>query len=136
MRRSRNIAPTRTVLRVDSEWTDAPLTEGLVSAIRTAPTPVGVFACNDEMAFAVYRAAARIKRRIPDDVSVVGFNDEPRAATADPPLTSVRQPLRAMAARAVELVTQLRHHDDQRHERVELPSELIVRASTLPASDL
>jgi LacI family transcriptional regulator len=41
-----------------------------------------------------------------------------------------------MAARAVELVTQLRQHDDLRHERVELPSELIVRASTLPASGL
>ncbi|MGC5221756.1 LacI family DNA-binding transcriptional regulator [Micromonospora sp. DT81.3] len=127
--------PEAEVLRVDSEWTDAPLTEGLVAAIRTAPTPVGVFACNDEMAFAVYRAAARIGLKIPDDVSVVGFNDEPRAARADPPLTSVRQPLRAMAARAVELVTRLRHHDDQRHERVELPSELIVRASTLPTSD-
>jgi len=67
-------------------------------------------------------------------VSVIGFNDEPRAVAANPPLTSVRQPLRAMAARAVELIHELRLHNDNRHERVELPSELIVRGSTLPAS--
>jgi DNA-binding LacI/PurR family transcriptional regulator len=126
--------PGAPVTRVDSEWTDAPLTEQLMRALTMDVTPVGVFACNDEMAFTVYRAAARLGRRIPEDVSVIGFNDEPRAAAAQPPLTSVRQPLRAMAARAVELVHELRLHKDNRHERVELPCELIVRGSTLRRS--
>lgn len=94
-----------------------------------------VFACNDEMAFSVFRAAGQLGRDIPDDIGVVGFNDEPRAARSHPPLTSVRQPLRAMAARAVELITELRRHEDDLYERIELPSELIVRGSTRSSSD-
>ena len=124
--------PGAMVTRVNSEWTDAPLSEELLRAIAADHTPVGVFACNDEMAFSAYRAAAQLGRAIPRDVGVVGFNDEPRAASAKPPLTSVHQPLRAMAGRAVELITELRRHDEPSYQRVELPSELIVRSSTLP----
>lgn len=124
--------PDAEIIRVDSEWTDAPLTAGLMSSLSAAPHPVGVFACNDEMALSVYRAAHVLGRRIPDDILVVGFNDEPRAATATPSLTSVRQPLRAMGARAVELVHELRHRPPEQHHRVELASELIPRGSTAP----
>lgn len=123
-------APGAPIARVASEWTDAPLTEAMLRALSENRSTVGVFACNDEMAFAAYRAAAQLHRNIPDDIGVIGFNDEPRAARVNPPLTSVRQPLRAMAARAVELVAELRRHEDDAHERIELPSELIVRAST------
>jgi len=122
--------PGATVTHIDSQWTDAPLTPDLMKMLTADDAPVGVFACNDEMALAVYRAAGRAHRRIPDDVSVIGFNDEPRAAAANPPLTSVRQPLREMAARAIELVLELRRHDEQVHERVELPCTLVVRGST------
>lgn len=122
--------PGATVMHVDSQWTDAPLTQDLMRMLTADKAPLGVFACNDEMALAVYQAASRAHRRIPDDVSVIGFNDEPRAAAAHPPLTSVRQPLREMAARAVELVLELRRHDEQVHERIELPCTLVVRGST------
>jgi DNA-binding LacI/PurR family transcriptional regulator len=127
--------PDIDVVRVHSDWTDAHVTEQMLHALTSDRDPVGVFACNDEMALAVYRAANQAGRRIPDDVGVVGFNDEPRAARAQPPLTSVRQPLRAMAGRAVELVAGLRGHQRPTYERIELPSELIIRASTRsPAS--
>lgn len=76
--------PTAEVVHIDSQWTRAPLDAQLMKAVSGSET-VGVFACNDEMALAVYRAAARAKRRIPDEVGIVGFNDEPRAAAADPP---------------------------------------------------
>ncbi len=95
-------------------------------------TPTGVFAGNDEMALAAYRAAERLGLAIPDVLSVIGFDDEPRARAATPPLTSVRQPVGEMAARAVELVRELRQRDTDRFERVELPTRLIVRGSTLP----
>ncbi len=81
------------------------------------------------MAAAVYRAADQLGLAIPEQVSVVGFNDEPRARVMQPPLTTVRQPLQAMAARAVELVQELRN-GAVHHERIELPSELVVRGST------
>ncbi|MFH8249009.1 LacI family DNA-binding transcriptional regulator [Microbacterium sp. B2969] len=123
--------PDADVLHIDSQWTDAPLSADLMKLV-TDKRPIGVFACNDEMALAVYRAAARAGKRIPDEVSVVGFNDEPRAATARPPLTSVHQPLRDMATRAIELTQELRRHDEPAHERVELPCTLVVRGSTRP----
>lgn len=124
------LLPEASVERVNSHWTDAVVTEPLLRALSREKTPVGVFATNDEMALSVYRAAAQLRRRIPEDISVVGFNDEPRAAAAHPSLTSVRQPLRAMAARAVEIVAALRNRDDELFERSELPCELIVRSST------
>ncbi len=123
-------APGSRVDHVDAQWTDAVVTEAMLRVLAAAARPTAVFACNDEMAFAVYRAAVRLGRRIPEDIRVVGFNDEPRAAAATPSLTSVRQPLREMAGQAVELVKELRLHDDDHFERVELPSTLVVRESS------
>ncbi|MFF1571381.1 LacI family DNA-binding transcriptional regulator [Leifsonia sp. NPDC058292] len=119
------------VSRIDANWTGAEVTHELRALVSKLPPPIGIFACNDEMALAVYRAAAALNLRVPEDVSVVGFNDEPRAADAEPALTSVRQPLEAMAARAVQLVADLRTRKTDRFERLELPTRLIVRKSTI-----
>jgi LacI family transcriptional regulator len=127
-----DLAPGAPVTRIDAAWTDADVNAALRRFFAEDRTPTGVFASNDEMALAVYRAAERLGLTIPDDVSVIGFNDEPRAAAADPPLTSVRQPVGAMAARAVDLVRELRQRDTDHYERVELPTHLVVRSSTLP----
>jgi LacI family transcriptional regulator len=127
--------PEAPMIHIDSQWTDAPLTADLMKLVTDARSRVGVFACNDEIALAVYRAAARAGRRIPDDVSVVGFNDEPRAAAARPPLTSVHQPLREMAAQAVELIPKLRRHEEPRYDRIELPCTLMIRGSTRTRSE-
>lgn len=124
--------PDAPIVHVDSQWTDAPVSDDLVRALASVPSPVGVFAGNDEMAVSVYRAAQRLGLRIPDDVSVIGFNDEPRVARLSPPLTTVHQPLHEMAAKAVQLVSELRYRDGGHHERIELPSELVLRGSTLP----
>ncbi|MGA0566370.1 LacI family DNA-binding transcriptional regulator [Rathayibacter sp. KR2-224] len=123
------------VQRIDSGWSNADVTKEFAGAIKRSPAPIGVFGCNDEMALAVYRAAEELGLRIPEDVSVIGFNDEPRAASAAPPLTSVRQPLEAMAARAVLTVRDLRLKPRETFERVELPSRLVVRSSTLPLTE-
>ncbi|MGH1523778.1 substrate-binding domain-containing protein [Leifsonia sp. L25] len=120
------------ISRVDSSWSGADVTPELRRALSESDTPIGVFACNDEMALTVYRAAQDLRLRIPQDVSVVGYNDEPRAALATPPLSSVSQPLQAMAQRAVQLVSELRIRDQERFERIELATRLIVRESTLP----
>ncbi len=86
---------------------------------------VGVFCITDDMATGVYVAAKELGRRIPDDVAVVGFDDRPYARRMSPPLTTVRQPIRDMAARAVELLVE----PDAGAVRIELPTELIVRRS-------
>ncbi|WP_338031445.1 substrate-binding domain-containing protein [Diaminobutyricibacter tongyongensis] len=119
------------ITRIDADWTGAEVTREFRALVAKSGTPLGVFACNDEMAFAVYQAASVLGLRIPEDVSVIGFNDEPRASAAEPPLTSVRQPLEAMAARAVQLVRDLRTRNSDRFERLELPTRLMVRESTI-----
>ncbi len=68
--------------------------------------PTAIFATNDAMALGVLTYAHRVGLRVPDDLSVVGFDDTPASLTSWPPLTTVRQPLRDMGAAVVDaLVT-------------------------------
>ena len=60
------------------------------------PRPTAIFACNDEMAAGVYRAAYRLGLKIPEDLSVVGYDDSPLASRLWPSLTTVRLPIRDM----------------------------------------
>jgi LacI family transcriptional regulator len=61
-----------------------------------SPRPTAIFACNDEMAAGVFKAAYRLGLRIPEDLSVVGFDDSPLASRLWPSLTTVRLPIRDM----------------------------------------
>jgi len=116
------------------DWQDGDLTRQLAPLLKGA-MPVGVFAGNDAMAVGVYRAAQHLGLVIPDDLSVAGFDDVTRAAALRPPLTTVRQPIREMAIRAVEMIQQRRDGIPPAMERVEIPSRLIVRASTARRPD-
>lgn len=92
-----------------------------------------VFAANDDMAIGLIRALLEAGRRVPDDVSVVGFDDVPIAAYVSPPLTTVRQPFDAVAQEGLKLLVQaLERPDDAPTTAVDPPVELIVRASTAP----
>jgi LacI family transcriptional regulator len=123
-------AAPASITRVDSRWSKADVSRAFAELFCRDRTPAGVFAYCDEMALAAYRAAEQLGLSVPEQLSVVGFDDEPRAASAVPPLTTVRQPVRAMAARAVELLRDLRDREADHHERVELPTRLIIREST------
>lgn len=93
--------------------------------------PTAIFAASDEQAFGVYEAARLKGIKIPDDLSVIGFNDVPIARWASPPLTTVREPIADMAREAVRL---LRNQVNglPGTAAVELATELVVRESTLP----
>jgi len=91
--------------------------------------PTAIFAASDEQALGVYEAARRAGLRIPDDVSVVGFNDAPIARWASPPLTTVREPIEGMARHAVELLGRM-IAGQAAGPSVELATELVVREST------
>jgi LacI family xylobiose transport system transcriptional regulator len=108
---------------------------GLASAaelLRLPDPPTAIFALNDGMAIGVYHAAARAGRRIPDELSVVGFDDYPLDAWLVPPLTTVRQPLSDMGAAAARMVLDLARGAELPSRRLELATELIVRSSTAP----
>ncbi|MEU5312777.1 substrate-binding domain-containing protein [Streptomyces sp. NPDC021562] len=92
--------------------------------------PTAVFVCSDLMALGAYSALAERGLRVPDDISVVGFDDLPEARWAAPALTTVRQPLAEMAATALRLLVRMMHGDRPEGTRTELSTRLVERAST------
>jgi LacI family transcriptional regulator len=96
--------------------------------------PTAIFAGSDMQAFGVYQEAAARGLRIPDDLSVVGFDDIAFSELATPPLTTVRQPLARMAADAVRLLLDAGDGLPGPPRRVELATHLVVRGSTGPAA--
>ncbi len=105
---------------------------GAAALLDLTDPPTAVFAGNDEIALGVIETARTRGLRIPEHLSVVGFDDTLLARMAAPPLTTVRQPLREMGG--VALRTALRLADGERLDshHVELATELVVRASTAP----
>ena len=69
--------------------------------------PTAIFAGNDNMAIGAYRAARRLNLRLPEDVSIIGFDDIEQAAALSPPLTTLAQPVAEMAESAVTLLTRI-----------------------------
>jgi DNA-binding LacI/PurR family transcriptional regulator len=94
--------------------------------------PTAVFASSDLQALGVYRAAREAGLRVPEDLSVVGFDDLPVGAWVDPPLTTVHRPLAEMAAAATELVLNLGRGEQPPQIGVEMATTLTVRESTAP----
>jgi DNA-binding LacI/PurR family transcriptional regulator len=94
--------------------------------------PTAIFAGDDLQALGVYQAAREAHLRIPEDLSVVGFDDLPVAQWVGPPLTTVRQPLMDMATAAAEMVVAMAGGAEPTQTRVELSTELVVRESTAP----
>jgi len=97
-----------------------------------AEPPTAIFASSDQMALGVYEAVRQRGLRVPDDISVVGFDDLPEVRWCSPPLTTVRQPLAEMGLLAARTVLRLAHGEKIESPRVELATELIVRDSAVP----
>jgi LacI family transcriptional regulator len=88
-----------------------------------------LFAHNDQMAIGAMRALREAGKRIPQDVAVVGFDDIPAAEYAEPPLTTIRQPMREVGAVAARLLIQSIEQDEPPRGEVLLQPELIRRES-------
>lgn len=94
--------------------------------------PTAIFACNDDMAIGAIHAVYQFGLRIPDDISVVGFDDIAMATSIWPPLTTVRQPIRQMAIAAIDLLEKQRNGAEQKSRNVVLDYEIVVRQSSAP----
>ncbi len=102
-------------------------------ALLAGPRPPTAIVCtNDLQALGVYEAARLAGRRIPEDLSVVGFDDLSFTQWSGPPMTTVRQPLERMGATATEMLLVLASGEPLEQRRVELATELVVRQSTAP----
>jgi LacI family transcriptional regulator len=91
--------------------------------------PTAIFASNDVMAMGVMDAIRSRGLRIPADISVVGFDDIPQASLVRPALTTVNQPLEKMGRVATQKLLDLLQRPSTEAERIELPTELIIRES-------
>lgn len=99
---------------------------------RPAP-PTAFFAINDMTAFGIYAGVRELGLRLPEDVSVVGFDDIQLCRLMNPPLSSVRQPLEALMRAAVELLLgRLERGNAEPPTHLTLPPELVLRGSTGP----
>lgn len=93
--------------------------------------PTAIFAANDVSAIEAMRVADEMGLRVPEDLSIVGFDDVPDAAASTPALTTIRQPLDAMGRAAVELLVRM-IDDDAAPEHIRMDTSLVVRGSTAP----
>lgn len=94
--------------------------------------PTAVLCGNDLQALGVYEAAREAGLRIPDELSVVGFDDIEYCRWCGPPMTTVRQPLVEMGATAARLVMAMAAGQTPTQTRIEVATTLVVRDSTAP----
>lgn len=100
------------------------------SLVDIANPPTAIFACNDEMAIGAIIAARRSGLLIPEDLSVVGFDDTPLSSHVWPALTTVRWPIVEMARLAARKL--IVRDDQEAATRWQLPSKLMERTSVVP----
>jgi DNA-binding LacI/PurR family transcriptional regulator len=91
--------------------------------------PTAIFCSCDAVARPVYRALATLGQRVPEDVSIIGFDDAPLAEMLTPPLTTVRQPFFEIGKTAMETLCRQMSHPGGPVERHSLPVELVMRNS-------
>jgi DNA-binding LacI/PurR family transcriptional regulator len=100
----------------------------MLALLDAAPDVDGVFVANDLMALGALQVAAERGRRVPEVLSVIGFDDIPLAAAGTPPLTTVRQPMmemgHALAARLLEFAD-----TGEAPDPLVVPAELVLRGT-------
>ncbi len=99
-------------------------------SLLTEEHPTAIFACNDLQALGVYEAARQLGIRIPEDLSVVGFDDLQMTEIVSPPLTTVRQPLEEMGSTATEMIINFDKRMPHAIQSRILPTTLVRRKST------
>ena len=119
-------------LEVASDYEFAPGVEAAGVLLDLPKPPTAIFAFNDAIALGVLRAAHERGIRVPDDLSLVGFDDIKYATVVSPALTTVRQPLAEMGRNGVSLLLRLMERPRHVTHRIELPTRLVVRESTAP----
>lgn len=103
--------------------------EGMRHLLNLSSPPSAVFMANDNMALAAMKIVKENRLRIPEDISIVGFDDIEAASQLDPPLTSVRQPLYKMGEEAAQLLFSLLNNQKNDPRKILLDTQLVIRES-------
>jgi LacI family transcriptional regulator len=122
--------PVRDELVIEGDYqqqTGYEITKNLLQSVD--PPPTAIFASNDLSAFGAMDAARECGLRIPDDISIIGFDDIPQASFVYPKLTTVRQPLEQMGQVAVKMLLEQIEDQSCPPQRVALATQLVIRDS-------
>lgn len=128
---TRGIRPPRAFVRF-AEFDQVAGLEEATALLELRQRPSAIFCASDMVALGAYEAAHRLGLRVPEDVSIVGFDDLPLAAWMQPNLTTVRQPLAEMASLATRMLFSLIEGRTPDALQVEVATRLVVRHSTSP----
>ncbi|HLX20677.1 MAG TPA: LacI family DNA-binding transcriptional regulator [Gaiellaceae bacterium] len=115
-----------------SDWSIASGEQAAEKLLARPDRPTAVFAFNDNAAIGTLNVARRYGIRVPEDLSIVGFDDTFQATIVTPRLTTVRQPLAELGRMGVSLLSRLIEGQRLEALRIELATELVVRESTAP----
>ncbi len=119
-------------LRVDGDWS---ATSGYNATHRLLEAKIpfsAIFAQNDQMAVGAIRALREEGKGVPGDVSVIGFDDIPLASYFDPPLTTLRQPMKESGAHAARLLIAMIQDPDRVPAQIQIKAQLVERSSCTP----
>ena len=108
--------------------------EGIAHLLALPDPPTAVFCYDDMTAIGALRQIRILGLRVPDDISLIGFDDLPIVRYTDPPLTTVRQPMPQMGRLAMETLLDILAGSRSNHN-IKVPGELIVRGSTVPPKE-
>ncbi|MDT0277125.1 LacI family DNA-binding transcriptional regulator [Blastococcus goldschmidtiae] len=108
-----------------------PAREAARDLLARSDPPTAIFAANDLSALETLAVAAELGLDVPHDLSVVGFDNIPESALADPPLTTVQQPIRRMGEEATRMLLTLISGDDLARPHRTLDTSVVVRASAV-----
>ncbi len=114
-------------------WGDFDLDGGYrhgLSLLDRPDPPTAIFGGSDYQSLGVLRAARQLGLRVPEDVSVIGYDDIPVSQWISPELTTVHQPLQEMGATATRMLLRDEEQDSSLPSRIDLATHLVVRAST------
>jgi DNA-binding LacI/PurR family transcriptional regulator len=124
--------PFDPALEVASDFERAAGASAAAVLLSLPEPPTAIFAFNDAIAVGTMRAAHERGVRVPDDLSVIGFDDIAYATMVGPMLTTVRQPLGELGRTAVNLLLRLLERPDSEPRQIELSTRLVVRDTTAP----
>jgi LacI family transcriptional regulator len=119
-------------LQLESNFRDNGGYEATMALMKRPDPPTAIFAFNDMMAIGVLHAARDLGLRVPEDLSIVGFDDTFEASIMRPALTTVRQPLAEMGRMAVTQLVRLLQNRRIEALHVQLETKLVLRESTAP----
>ncbi|MFD0829270.1 LacI family DNA-binding transcriptional regulator [Neobacillus sp. M.A.Huq-85] len=94
--------------------------------------PTAVFTGSDQVAAGMIMAAKALGKKVPDDIAIIGFDDQPIAHVVEPALTTIRQPIEEMGKTAMDvMIDAIAHKNQDNHLEILLPFDLVIRDSTM-----